>query len=81
MPVDLPTMDVCFSSLCLVSADSGGSRKIRRGVLKKRKQNSRGSRGHSPPDAEGYFQFNTTFVPGFCMVLPGFSLWKERSDG
>ena len=29
---------------------SGGSRKITRGVLKKRKQNSRGQ----PPDAEGY---------------------------
>ena len=65
----------------VITVISGGSRKIRRGVLKKRKQNSRGSGGHSPPDSVGYFQFNMTFVPGFCMVFPGFSLWKERSDG
>ena len=36
-------------------------------ILKKRKKNFKGSGGHSPPDAEGYFQFNTTFVPGFCV--------------
>ena len=53
--------------ITFISLHSGGSRKIRRGVLKKRKQNSRGSGGHSSPDAEGYFQFNMTFVPGFCM--------------
>ena len=43
---------------------SGGSR---RGVLRKEKAKQQGSGGHCPPDAEGYFQFNTTFVPGFCM--------------
>ena len=63
-----------------LTTNSGGSRKIRRGVLKKRKQNSRGLGGTAPPDAEEFFQFNTTFMPGFCMVFRGFSLWKERSD-
>ena len=39
------------------------------GGSKEEKAKQQGSGGHSPPDTEGYFQFNTTFVPGFCIYV------------
>ena len=48
------TCKIISAGICSDCIYSGGSRKIRWGVQKKIKQNSRGSRGHSPPDAEGY---------------------------